>query len=198
MVQSALVILQETARWKLLWPQLITLSSYSYTFYLSLVTFNHLLLPVSLRLPSAGGVYSPGYAFADTTLVARFSIIIFWQKTISANCQHMKCLCFSLPWWFFLILGWTRRMSHSHLWLRIFDLWLEWMNKLIRKNITLLFLNCWEKAIRKAGLKLYKGACDKSIFVGEKFPAELSITSALSGSISLWQHQSNFLSPCRT
>merc|ERR1711936_41359 len=38
MVQSALVILQETA-----------------------------------RLPSAGGVYSPGYAFADTTLVSRFT-----------------------------------------------------------------------------------------------------------------------------
>jgi len=37
MVQSAIVILQETA-----------------------------------RLPSAGGVYSPGYAFADTSLVARF------------------------------------------------------------------------------------------------------------------------------
>ena len=25
------------------------------------------------RLPSAGGVYSPGYAFADTTLVSRFT-----------------------------------------------------------------------------------------------------------------------------
>jgi len=38
MVQSAIVILQETA-----------------------------------RLPSAGGVYSPGYAFADTTLVSRLN-----------------------------------------------------------------------------------------------------------------------------
>ena len=38
----------------------------------ALVTIYHFIRLLSLRLPSAGGVYSPGYAFADTTLVSRF------------------------------------------------------------------------------------------------------------------------------
>ena len=61
MVQSAIVILQETARCcsSLVFGHIAKTNSTSET--------------VSLpRLPSAGGVYSPGYAFADTTLVARF------------------------------------------------------------------------------------------------------------------------------
>ena len=59
MVQSAIVILQETARW--LSPMFDHIGD---TFLA-----NSIFLP---RLPSAGGVYSPGYAFADTTLVSRF------------------------------------------------------------------------------------------------------------------------------
>ena len=61
MVQSAIVILQETAR------------------CCSSLVFGHIAKTISTsetvslpRLPSAGGVYSPGYAFADTSLVARF------------------------------------------------------------------------------------------------------------------------------
>lgn len=38
-----------------------------------------------IRLPSAGGVYSPGYAFADTTLVSRLQIHFQLQMT-QRNC----------------------------------------------------------------------------------------------------------------
>ena len=44
MVQSALVILQEIARWRLLWSHLVNLHSYSCTSHQTLVTLNHLLL----------------------------------------------------------------------------------------------------------------------------------------------------------
>ena len=43
----------------------------------ALVTSYHFILLLSLRLPSAGGVYSPGYAFAETTLVSRFWVFLF-------------------------------------------------------------------------------------------------------------------------
>ena len=59
--------------------------------YLSTLPTPFLPETVSLpRLPSAGGVYSPGYAFADTTLVSRFYISLSASKNSRLLCSNLK------------------------------------------------------------------------------------------------------------
>ena len=48
---------------------------------------NTIFLP---RLPSAGGVYSPGYAFADTTLVSRFTSSFHAMNVAVDMCPNIE------------------------------------------------------------------------------------------------------------
>ena len=114
MVQSAIVILQETARW--LSPMFDHIGD---TFLA-----NSIFLP---RLPSAGGVYSPGYAFADTTLVSRFTSSFHAMNVAVDMCPNIENCTLQKDLWkmgksqhpccyFSFSSGWTKRTWHSHLW----------------------------------------------------------------------------------
>ena len=97
----------------------------------ALVTTYHLLLPFSLRLPSAGGVYSPGYAFADTTLVARFWKTLFLQ---TLNTQSVSVFPFPGNFFWFQV---EQEGCHIHICGRgyLIHEWNEWKTDPQKPNI---------------------------------------------------------------